>query len=839
MFRTWYRRWLNWIGRVAAPRQRPTEARRRSSRRLLLEALEDRLAPATHTWTGAVSSNWSDANNWIGGSPYTDHSSPIAVVFPATGVVRFTSTVDNTLFQDVDSLTFNQSGFTINGASLIFNGNTTITANNTSGANTIANVIDQEPVVMGAFEFFDHVYQVAGSSTVNIAGQITSHSSSNLLDKTGTGVLKLSAASNNYTGPTDIHGGTLLVGAINNLPNQTAVSVDAGATFDLGGTNLVIGSLAGAGNVNLTGTLLTGGNNQSTTFGGIFNSIGNLVKEGTGTFTLTATNGIHPSEVGVDGGILRLGNMDSLPFVSIVPGATLDLNNQVETIGLLEGSGHIILGSGTLNVATSGEGATYSGIINGTGSLVKQASTVPLVLSGPNTYSGATTILGGTLRLGANNAVPSASALTVEAGATFDLNNFNETIGCPSGGGNIALGSGTLTIGANNASGVSATVISGSGGVTKVGTGTCALFSHSTYSGPTLINAGTLQLGGSINSDVTVNNTGTLDGGGSVGNLTVNAGGTVSPGANNESSVLECASATFRTGSFLQILVNNISTDELLVSGVIDLTGQPTLNITVSRPVPLGLPLPNLISTSSTVQGNFNGLPDGAVFTAGGERFQIQYLASRVNITHIADPASHFVINTVASTQAGAPFDFTVTALDPNNNIDTVYTGTVHFTSQDPFGATLPADYTFTAADRGTHTFSGGATLFTAGSWDVTATETTSGITGNANVLVTPAAAVQFVVTAPPQANSGVPFDLTVTAADPYGNTDTNYQGTVTFTSSDSDPGVILPADYTFQPGDLGSVTFPGGVTLITPGNQTVTVTDTRSGITGFVTVTL
>ena len=46
----------------------------------------------------------------------------------------------------------------------------------------------------------------------------------------------------------------------------------------------------------------------------------------------------------------------------------------------------------------------------------------------------------------------------------------------------------------------------------------------------------------------------------------------------------------------------------------------------------------------------------------------------------------------------------TVTALDSSNNMGATYTGTVHFTSTDPT-AILPADYTFTAADAGTHTF--------------------------------------------------------------------------------------------------------------------------------------
>jgi hypothetical protein len=144
-----------------------------------------------------------------------------------------------------------------------------------------------------------------------------------------------------------------------------------------------------------------------------------------------------------------------------------------------------------------------------------------------------------------------------------------------------------------------------------------------------------------------------------------------------------------------------------------------------------------------------------------------------------------------------------------------------------------------TAADQGNHTFSGGATLFTAGTRDVTATDTASGINGSAAVLVTPAPAVSFVITAPASATSGVPFDISVTAVDPYGNTDSNYQGTVTFTTSDSDGGVVLPADYAFQPGDQGVATFPSGVTLMTPGDQTVSVTDTASGINGSALVTV
>jgi streptogramin lyase len=104
------------------------------------------------------------------------------------------------------------------------------------------------------------------------------------------------------------------------------------------------------------------------------------------------------------------------------------------------------------------------------------------------------------------------------------------------------------------------------------------------------------------------------------------------------------------------------------------------------------------------------------------------------------------------------------------------------------------------------------------------------------------APANRFQITATANAVSGTPFDITVTALGSWGNTDTGYQGTVTFSSTDPDSGVALPADYTFTTGvggDNGVHTFSGGVTLVTVGDQTVTVTDTVSGIAGSATITV
>jgi streptogramin lyase len=98
----------------------------------------------------------------------------------------------------------------------------------------------------------------------------------------------------------------------------------------------------------------------------------------------------------------------------------------------------------------------------------------------------------------------------------------------------------------------------------------------------------------------------------------------------------------------------------------------------------------------------------------------------------------------------------------------------------------------------------------------------------------------RFRITAASSAVSGTPFDITVTALDTSGYIDTTYQGTVTFSTTDPDASVVLPADYTFtigEGGDHGVHTFSGGVTLVTLGDQILTVTDKVNGITGSVTI--
>src|SRR5262249_34533151 len=145
--------------------------------------------------------------------------------------------------------------------------------------------------------------------------------------------------------------------------------------------------------------------------------------------------------------------------------------------------------------------------------------------------------------------------------------------------------------------------------------------------------------------------------------------------------------------------------------------------------------------------------------------------------------------------------------LDANNNPVPGYTGTVHFTSADPNGATLPADYTFTADDNGTHIFPGGAALYTAGTWDVTATDTASGVTGQAFVAVNPAAADHLLFLQQPTdtAVGQTISPVIVEVVDAFGNVETgDNSDTITLSIGTNPSGGTLTGTLT--------VTVSGGI---------------------------
>lgn len=140
---------------------------------------------------------------------------------------------------------------------------------------------------------------------------------------------------------------------------------------------------------------------------------------------------------------------------------------------------------------------TGSGISGATGLTKKGSGT--LTLSNPNAYTGATVISAGTLRLGAAGAIPDGSGngdVSLAAGASMDLNGFNDGINGLSGAGTLdnTGGNATLTVGLDNDGGVFTGVIQGAVALTKQGTNALTLTGSSSHSGATIVAQGTLEL---------------------------------------------------------------------------------------------------------------------------------------------------------------------------------------------------------------------------------------------------------------------------------------------------------------------------------------------------------
>lgn len=156
-------------------------------------------------------------------------------------------------------------------------------------------------------------------------------------------------------------------------------------------------------------------------------------------------------------------------------------------------------------------------------------------------------------------------------------------------------------------------VISGLGGLSKIGTftgsglGTLTLTGANTYTGPTSVSFGKLVVNGSITSAVTVNGNGTFGGTGTVNGITIKSGGIVSPG-NSAGKLTVQGNYTQENGGILNVELGGTtpgtSFDQVAVGGSASING--TLNLSLIdgfRPV-VGQTF--AILTSSSATGNFS-----------------------------------------------------------------------------------------------------------------------------------------------------------------------------------------------------------------------------------------
>ncbi len=156
--------------------------------------------------------------------------------------------------------------------------------------------------------------------------------------------------------------------------------------------------------------------------------------------------------------------------------------------------------NGDIQLVSRNDAITLSGNIIGAGK-VSLDSPTSVINSDYGQLNGDFTLSAGVLQVKSTNFDP--SQLTVQTGATMQLDGVSLDVDSIAGQGNIALGSNTLTIGQDYPSSVFGGVISGLGGLTKLGSGTLTLEADNTYTGATNINAGVLV----VSSDSPVQST--------------------------------------------------------------------------------------------------------------------------------------------------------------------------------------------------------------------------------------------------------------------------------------------------------------------------------------------
>jgi outer membrane autotransporter protein len=223
-----------------------------------------------------------------------------------------------------------------------------------------------------------------------------------------------------------------------------------------------------------------------------------------------------------------------------------------------------------------------------------------------NTYAGATTInTGATLALGPNGSI--ATSFGVTANGTFDVSGtLGASISSLSGIGLVSLGSQTLTITEGN-SAFSGTIADGgtSGGTAgsvAIDGGKQVLNGINSYTGQTNVNAGILDVNGSLTSTVLVNSDGTLMGSGTVGGITMASGGTVAPG-NSIGTLNVAGDVTFIAGSAYQVEANAAGqSDKIIATGTGTLSGG-----TVQVLAQAGAYAPSTTYTILSVPGGLSG----------------------------------------------------------------------------------------------------------------------------------------------------------------------------------------------------------------------------------------
>lgn len=516
---------------------------------------------ATFTWNGGGGdNNWTTDLNWSGdNAPIGDGSDTLAF----TGNTR-TATVNtfaaDTVFNGINFLNDRSSGktaaFTNSGNRVTLGGNIVST---TVSSGSISDILSMPLLLNGT-----RTITVNNNHHVTVSGVIGETGGSFGLTKTGGGYLTLNGA-NSYTGPTTLSGGFVYFNSIKNIGGG-ASSFGAPATAEsgtlttssrllyTGGTASTDRPIVLSGGIQFdissgATTLTLNGDITSVNQGPTFRGGGNVVVNGVvgigsagvtrtdgGTVYLNCPTNPFTGNVQISAGAFSIASIaDSGVACPIGKGNSIQLGqNGWNTSGKLQFTG----ASGgscdrTIRVETTADTTVYGGLIE-------------------NTVAGQTLLLSGPVYPGP---------------ASYTRNPRLQLIGA---------GDGELS-----------GVISGSIKIEKnSGAGTWTLSGANTYTGATVVSAGTLLINGSTHADsaVSVGASGTLGGTGTVNSaVSVAAGGRLMPGSGGVGTLTLANAGTAAltlNGNLLAYELSNVAGigDRIDIAGTLVLNGVNTLS---------------------------------------------------------------------------------------------------------------------------------------------------------------------------------------------------------------------------------------------------------------------
>ena len=302
---------------------------------------------------------------------------------------------------------------------------------------------------------------------------------------------------------------------------------------------------------------------------------------------------------------------DSTPITMF--GGTFDTGGVNESVQGFFGTAGTITnstGASTLTLGSNNGSSLFGGAITETGGTlaITKSGNGGAVLTGASTYTGPTTITGGYVQIGDGHIGGSISAVS-----------------------NIVTSTNSSIIFDRSDATTFANAISGAGNLVQNGSGSTTLTGADSYTGNTLVNAGTLVVNTNIGSSaVTVNAGGTLKGNGVVGPIGGN-GGIIAPGSTVGLLTSGSVTATPQTTFSLEINSPAAGTgyDQLAVNGSVDLGGA-VLSLSGSYSSPANDIFYLILNDGvDPITGTFAGLPEGSsALSSLGQRYAITYLAN-------------------------------------------------------------------------------------------------------------------------------------------------------------------------------------------------------------------